>query len=284
MEFKFNVTGAERKKLAGAVSEILNQPTKYLGAPTFAYEIGDYRIDKQGTLTGEYSLSLMASLLERDFEPEKSETFHLITPRGTLLCQKRYDTCEEAEADGYGCYFHHEGRDVYIKPAPDGETEHSKHFAVVGAPFEASAEQPDDLEDDTSLSIEYPLEGFTPEAIDNLTKMVTAKEPLLKKALDTELLPVAVLDDCISFAWFKNDGHADEYAQFIAALCTTAKEKKRVTAKAQETFENEKFAMRVWLIGLGMVGKEYAVCRKLLVNDRLGGNSAWRYGAPEKAE
>lgn len=49
MEFKFNVTGTERKKLAGAVSEILNQPTKYLGAPTFAYEIGDYRIDKQGT-------------------------------------------------------------------------------------------------------------------------------------------------------------------------------------------------------------------------------------------
>ncbi len=56
----------------------------------------------------------------------------------------------------------------------------------------------------------------------------------------------------------------------------------RVTAKAPESFENEKFALRVWLIGLGMIGKEYALARKLLLKN-LNGNSSWRYGAPDKA-
>ena len=35
-DFKFNVTGTERKKLVGAISEILNKPINYLGAPTFS--------------------------------------------------------------------------------------------------------------------------------------------------------------------------------------------------------------------------------------------------------
>ncbi|GHU82473.1 hypothetical protein AGMMS50284_4400 [Clostridia bacterium] len=287
-EYKFNRTGAERKALVSAISEILNQPISYLGAPTFAYEVGEYHIDKQGTVTGEESLNLMVGLAERGFEPEASKTFHLITPRGTLLCQARYDTREEAEADGYSEYFHHEDRDVYIKTAPDGKTEHSKWFAVVGAPFEKPepiTEDPADPETDL-VSIEYPLDGFTPEALDNLAKMVTAKESLLKKALGMDDLPIEMHEDRIAFPWFRlteDNGEIAAYSQFITALCLTAKEKKRVTAKAQETFENEKFALRVWLIGLGLIGKEYGTARKLLVNSNLSGNSSWRYGVPEKA-
>ena len=61
-EFKFNVTGTERKKLAGAISEILNTPIKYLGAPTFAYEVGSYHIDKNGLVTGEHDPNLLWGL------------------------------------------------------------------------------------------------------------------------------------------------------------------------------------------------------------------------------
>ncbi|GHU83817.1 hypothetical protein AGMMS50284_7870 [Clostridia bacterium] len=286
-EYKYGRTGAERKALVGAMMEILNAPINYLGAPTFAYEVGGYLIDKQGTVTGRENLNLMVGLAERGFESEPSKTFHLITPRGTLLCQARYDTREEAEADGYSEYFHHEGRDVYIKTAPDGQLEHSKWFAVVGAPFEKPepiTEEPAEPETDL-VSIEYPLEGFTPEALDNLTKMVLAKKYLLKKSLGMDKLPIQVLDDRIAFPWFRltdDNGEIVAYSQFITALCMTAKEKKRVTAKAQEAFENEKFALRVWLIGLGLIGKEYGVARKLLVNSNLSGNGSWRYGAPEK--
>ena len=58
MKLKYNVTGSGRKSLVGAISTVLDAPTKYLGAPTFAYEVGSYHIDKVGTLTGPDSLDL----------------------------------------------------------------------------------------------------------------------------------------------------------------------------------------------------------------------------------
>ena len=51
MDVKFNVTGSERKALVGAVSEILGWEAVYKGAPTFAYAVNDYLIDKNGTLS-----------------------------------------------------------------------------------------------------------------------------------------------------------------------------------------------------------------------------------------
>jgi hypothetical protein len=137
MELKFNPT--IRKALAAALGDILGEKPHYAGMPSAAYQISEYTLHRDGTLEGPDQFGLLTALAERGFEPEPSSTFHLITPRGTLLCQKRYDTREEAEADGYTEYFHHEGRDVYIKQNPDGATEHSKLFAVVGAPFEKSA-------------------------------------------------------------------------------------------------------------------------------------------------
>ena len=283
--YKFGVTGQERKSFVGAISEILNAPVNYLGVPTFAFEVGGYHIDKEGTVTGKYDLNLFACLAKRGYEPEPGKTFHLITPRGTLLIQERFDTAGEAEEAGYGNYFHHKGRDVYIKTNPDGATEHSKLFALVGAPFtpespaEEATEEPVDF-----LTIEMPLDGFNPESLDNLVKLVESKAVLIKKALGADDLPIQVLEDRIAFPWFPICDNTDlnAYRQFVTALCATAREKKRVTAKPQESFENEKFALRVWLIGLGLVGKEYGAIRKLMMAN-LSGNSSWRYGKPEKA-
>ncbi len=50
MEFKFNVTGARRKELVLAISEILNTASEYQGPPTFAYNIGGFTVNKEGTL------------------------------------------------------------------------------------------------------------------------------------------------------------------------------------------------------------------------------------------
>jgi hypothetical protein len=50
MEFKFNVTGARRKELVLAISEILNAASEYQGPPTFAYLIGGFTVNKEGTL------------------------------------------------------------------------------------------------------------------------------------------------------------------------------------------------------------------------------------------
>jgi len=97
MTQKFNPT--TRKALVKAIADILATPAKYLGMPSVAYQIGpDYHLAKDGTLTGPDSLNLMVGLAECGFEPEPDRTFYLITPRGPLLCQERYDTAAEAEA------------------------------------------------------------------------------------------------------------------------------------------------------------------------------------------
>lgn len=50
MELKYNVTGARRKELVSTLSELVGEAMSYKGAPTFAYEVGPFSIDKEGTL------------------------------------------------------------------------------------------------------------------------------------------------------------------------------------------------------------------------------------------
>ena len=40
MTINYNVTGAERKRLADYISGFMGTEKKYQGAPTFAYQIG----------------------------------------------------------------------------------------------------------------------------------------------------------------------------------------------------------------------------------------------------
>lgn len=51
MEVKYNVPGIKRKNLAREIAKWLCIEVKYLGAPSFAYEIGACRLDPDGNLT-----------------------------------------------------------------------------------------------------------------------------------------------------------------------------------------------------------------------------------------
>lgn len=51
MTFDFNCTGSDRKKLVNTIAAITGESPRYLGAPSFAYQVGDYHIDKNGTVT-----------------------------------------------------------------------------------------------------------------------------------------------------------------------------------------------------------------------------------------
>ena len=67
IEVAYNVTGVRRKQLVVAVSEFTNIEPEYKAAPSFAYEIGDYMVDKEGTLTGPENPALIESLKEQGF-------------------------------------------------------------------------------------------------------------------------------------------------------------------------------------------------------------------------
>ena len=73
MKLNYNVTGAGRRTLVDAICTALDTPVKYLGAPTFAYEIGCFHIDKTGTVTGEDDRALAAALLKAGFTPISEE-------------------------------------------------------------------------------------------------------------------------------------------------------------------------------------------------------------------
>lgn len=51
MEFRFNVTGADRKALVKAMGDILQVKPKYLGMPSAAYEVDYFTVDKNGTVS-----------------------------------------------------------------------------------------------------------------------------------------------------------------------------------------------------------------------------------------
>ena len=67
IEAAYHVTGVRRKQLVVAVSEFTNIEPEYKAAPSFAYEIGKYTIDKEGTLTGPENPALIESLKEQGF-------------------------------------------------------------------------------------------------------------------------------------------------------------------------------------------------------------------------
>ena len=48
---KFQVTGSKRKELVNCISEALERPAKYLGAPTFSYQVDYITIDRNGTIS-----------------------------------------------------------------------------------------------------------------------------------------------------------------------------------------------------------------------------------------
>ena len=157
-------------------------------------------------------------------------------------------------------------------------------FKAVTEEYDELATGPESCTYQTELSdrltIEIPLDGFTPEKLDNLSKLVNAKAPLLKASIGTDDLPIKQTADTLQFPWFKgtiDTEHTEAYATLISLLCKTAIEKKRITAREKDIDGNPKYAMRCFLLSLGFIGDEYKAARKILLS-RLEGNSSWKGG------
>ena len=70
-------------------------------------------------------------------------------------------------------------------------------------------------------------------------------------------------------------GKLKAYIQLCLAMSELAKELKYASPKPQQT-ENEKYAMRCWLLRLGFIGKEFETARELLLQN-MKGTSAYRH-------
>ena len=80
MELNYNCTGESRKRLVNAISEITGVPAKYLGAPSFAYQVDYFTIDRNGGVTfddradSEVIERLLQHIYDEGFDIDQSHT------------------------------------------------------------------------------------------------------------------------------------------------------------------------------------------------------------------
>ena len=78
MTIKYNVPGKERKRMVLTIAKWLGEEVKYLGAPSFAYEVDYFTIDKDGNLIfddradSEVIERLLEHLYDEGFESDMS--------------------------------------------------------------------------------------------------------------------------------------------------------------------------------------------------------------------
>jgi hypothetical protein len=128
------------------------------------------------------------------------------------------------------------------------------------------------------LTVQMPAEFFTEQMLTNLRKLIENKSTLFKSAFKTDSLEIEVNEKAVEFPWFTPEQYDDTnaYSNFIYMLCEFVKNQKRVNNKP-DTTDNPKYAMRCFLLRIGMIGTEYKNARKVLLRN-LTGSSAFRHG------
>ena len=256
MKMNYNVTGAQRKELVKAIEGFTGEKATYAGVPSCAYQIGELTITRNGILLGEASTELLQAIEAAGFVAEEPE---------------------EAQA-------------------------------TEAEPTEEAQPEP------INLTVELPMKNHTGNSLRNLVNLIYTRAGLLNKALGTSfrvddelvkglsdtasLLTVeaflkAVGDfeaengkavdgltftpEGITFSSLPETDDADKLRTFttlFAMMNKQAIDQKRIQAK-EVSDENEKYALRIWLLRLGMNGSEFKTERKVLMAN-LNGHCAFR--------
>ena len=236
---RIETNAANRKDVVKAVSAILGQPSRYLGVPTCAYEVGNCTIDRSGAV-----------------ETEDEKTAEMV--RAGLLEQGLIES-PQAEVE-----------ETTVSLPVEGMTAeglknlifliHSKQYLINRAFAEEVFRIPAEL-------VEALGSAEIPDAETFLQTFQSHAEGCrgisFQDGKITFTLPTA-----------GDPGMIKAFTHLTAAMVRQAKEQKRISPK--ETIEeNEKYYMRIWLLRLGFGGKEGKEVRNLLLKN-LKGHSAFR--------
>ena len=245
---------ASRKELAKAIGKELGIEAKYMGVPSYNYQIGQYILDKEGVLHGPDFEPLRSFLQRNGMLPEDD-----ISLSGEPVVQEE-EPAQENTADF-----------VSVTVPADGITPlqlknlifmlYSKQYLIGKMTGGDLLNIPDFLE--------ARLIEKTPETIaDFLSLLDTAKEK--------GMTGFDFRDDKVTLTF---RAHPDEpgrnmvYAMFTARILKAAREATRIFPEKQEP-ENEKYFARAWLLRLGYGGAAYKDERNLLLK-HLKGHSAF---------
>ena len=154
---------------------------------------------------------------------------------------------------------------------------------AAGIEYDRPAELDDPEPAEPHLTVSYPLEKLEHTGLRNLKMILTAKKPLICKALGVEDIPLKVTEISVDFPWFRTDltpAATHAYETFVRKLCEMAATQQRVTAK-EKPVDNEKYAFRCFLLRLGLIGDEYKTDRKILLQN-LTGSGSFKSGAKKQ--
>ena len=243
MTIETNITN--RRELASALAQYLNTRAVYLGPPTFAYQIGDIHLSREGILSGD----------------DLDGIFPFLEMQGIVAAQPK--TIQEPT----------ENTAPYIRISLEEYTPmnlrnliitlYSKQWLIRKA-----CSMP-------ALRIPERAIGIAPA--DTVDDAIQALQDLKASG---DLSGMDITCDGITFAV---DPHADLEAvqTFLQHVVQSAKAATRVFP-AYHPQENEKYIMHGWLIRLGLTGFDHKALRKSLMSN-LRGNCAFRSATDAQA-
>lgn len=274
MKIHYNVTGADRKALVKVIADTAGARAVYKGMPSAAYEIDYYTVTKDGTL--EFS--------DRSDSEEVEAVLEALAAAG-------FDGVGETEKQTEG-----------TNETPETPT------AADTEPQESEEQEP------VQLTVSLPLARHTGMSLRNLINLLYTRAPLVNKALGTafrvdERLVNVLRDDAnvltmerffetvtnvenaigkavdglifaadrLTFSTLPETSDTATlrcFATLCAMMNKQAITQQRIQAK-EITAENEKYAMCIWLLRLGMNGPEYKEERRILM-ENLSGHAAFR--------
>ena len=244
----------DRKALAKALADKLGTTAKYMGPPTFGYQVGDYIVDRNGNIEGE------------DFE----------VLRDFL--------------QSIGCFPEEETEPAGEQTEPETETPDSGTQDQVSISVPADDLTPTQMKNliFTLFTKQYLIGKMTGGDLLNIPDNLIARlmENTPENMEDFKALLDAAKEDGLTGFEF-SDGkvtltyaaHQDEpernmlYAMLTARILKAAKEATRVFPERQEP-ENEKYFARAWLLRIGYNGADSKAERNLLLK-HLKGHSAF---------
>lgn len=291
-------TAPDRKALARDLAAEIGAETKYLGAPSFAYRVGPYTINKDASIDGEDLVAIRAFLIRHDYIHQ--ELAHAVEEDANSEAERLMEeTVNDTEA-------------VNTPEEPEESLSETGPADSEADVIERESEESSSEIAKTKVSV--PISDMNPAGLVNLIRLVYAKQNLINAMLQSDFISIdeEVIDllndekpdsaEAISeilqsegdIGMFRGldlkDGYASfifpfnssdpthytSFAKLLTALICRARKAQRVNAKRIEPAECEmKYYCNSMLAQLGFGGPDFKADRAALLG-HLTGYAAFR--------
>lgn len=238
----------DRKALARAIAEELGTTAKYMGIPSYAYQIGDFTVDHDGNIIGE-DFGALQDFLRRN---------------GYISDEPAAD--REAPADSEAEPI--TSMDISI-PAHDATTAQLKNliFMLHSRQTLINRMTDSDCPNIPDILIER-LQESTPETLEDLTSLLDDFRAV------AELTGFDFQDGKVSMTFPFDETQPERwttYANLLNRICDAAMKATRVfPERVEPDDQNEKYLAHVWLQRLGYHGADFKAERKILLGHLKG--------------